>query len=269
MSTSSSVRAASRRASSSSLTRRTLSLRPVRYCGIDVGREALRPAALHAARAPRARGDRARGDVLRARRRRGRGRARCSASAARRWSRSTRRPGGGSTCSRPGAPLRDELGAARRPLRALAGLRRAAVPPRAAALPGARGGSGARALGVVDGQRLRAVRGARAARAVPPGPPSPGRWRRSATARCGSAACARPIPDAVFCSLLGHRPSAEAHAVGPAAADRGAAAARRRRRRRRALAPHARRARRVRGGVRGVRARQRQRAHGSAIRARA
>ena len=56
--------------------------------------------------------------------------------------------------------------------------------------------------------------------------PTPRDARRGARSGDGALRFGRlceTYPDAVFCSLLGHRPSPEAHAVGPAAAHRGAA----------------------------------------------
>ena len=84
--------------------------------------------------------------------------------------------------------------------------------------------------------------------------PGPRRERRAAL-----RAPLRDVPRRGL--LLDDRPppAAQAHAVGPAAADRGAARARRHRRGRRPVAPHARRARRVRGGLRRVHAGQRRR----------
>ena len=172
----------------------------------------------------------------------------------------------------PSGPRRDLLAAgraaarraraARRPLRADAGLRRAALPPRAAALPGARG------VGVapqgweewigVGFELFAALAGLGLYRPEP---------TTAAIAPVGSAALrfGRALRDLPGRDLL--RPArppavAQAHAVGAAAADRGAAHEGRRGRRRRALAPHARRARRVRRRLRRLRARGRARAVG-------
>ena len=104
-----------------------------------------------------------------------------------------------------GAPLRDELGLPRRTLRALAGLRRAALPPRPAPLSGARPRAAGRGVGALDARRLPGVRRARGARSLPPG------GRAGAVSPAGEGALqagrlCETYPDAIFCSLLGHRP---------------------------------------------------------------
>ena len=111
-------------------------------------------------------------------------------------------------------------------------------------------------------RRLRAVRRAGAARPLPPG--RAGRHRHGRRRRRG-AALRPPVRDLSRRRVLlpaRASPAAEAHAVGPAAADRRAAHAGRARRRRRAVAPHARRARRLRRGLRRLRARHGRRAVG-------
>ena len=81
--------------------------------------------------------------------------------------------------------------------------------------------------------------------------------------RPGSSTRPTPTPSSARCSATGHRPKRTP--LGPAAAHRGAQAAHRRGRGRRPLAPHARRARRVRGRpAPGLRARRRGRDPGSA-----
>ena len=109
----------------------------------------------------------------------------------------------------PGMPLRDRARPARRALRALARVRRDPLPPRAAALSGAVGDAGAARLGGVDRRRLGRLRGARRARR------SSGPITRDALeAPVGDGALrfgrlCETYPDAVFCALLGHRPSAK------------------------------------------------------------
>ena len=76
-------------------------------------------------------------------------------------------------------------------------------------------------------------------------------------------------PDAIFCALLGHRPPPKRTPWGRPAADRGAQAQGRLRRRRRALAPHARRDRRLRRRLRRLRAERRARHLGRRSRRRA
>ena len=80
--------------------------------------------------------------------------------------------------------------------------------------------------------------------------------------RAALRAAVRDLPGRDLLRPARPPPVAQADAVGPAAADRGAADEGRPGRRRRALAPHARRARRVRGGLRRLRARRRARALG-------
>src|SRR3954451_16572423 len=208
------------------------------------------PAVVHAARAQGHRGDRARGDVLRARDRRARGphdpglRARRGGRRHRRAVRPTARPAG----ARHARAQRARP--ARRPLRADAGVRRGALSPWAAALPGAGGGRGGTG---VDDRRLRAVRRAGAA-----GPLDPG-WRerraRGRGRRVGDAlgARVRDLPRRDLLRAAGPPPAAQADAVGRPAADRRAQAQGRLRRRRRSVAPHARRDRRLRGGLRRLR----------------
>ena len=91
----------------------------------------------------------------------------------------------------PGAPARERARPAGRPLRAHARVRRRAVPPRPAALPGARPAD--EAAPELDDRRLRAVRGARAARplrARRPTAPSRAGGRR----RCARRGRSRPTP---------------------------------------------------------------------------
>ena len=208
---SSSVRAARRSPSSASLT-------PRHRAGHHTGRHALlRHRRLGQAGQPAARarctsaagadGLELVGDVLRARARSSRSRARSRASARRGGRRrSTRRPGAGWTCSRAGAPAARRARPARRPLRAHARVRRAALPPRPAALPGA----------APSGAAPRWERGWRSASSCSP------RSRRSGAVpdRANGAlegavgagalrtgALCETYPDAIFCALLGHRPS--------------------------------------------------------------
>ena len=100
----------------------------------------------------------------------------------------------------------------------------------------------------------------------------PGRARRhrlgarSDARRAALGRLCETYPDAVFCALLGHRPSPKRTPWGAPAAHRGAAHEGRRGRRRRAVAPHARRARRLRRGLRRLRARHGPRAVGGRAR---
>ena len=211
-STSSSVRAARRSARSSAI-------RPAMLAGdalLRRGRlgEARQPAARDAPRAagPRRRG-RARGHVLRAGRRR---RDRADGPRVRRRGRRRRRRAVRAAAgpARPGQPAARAPRAPRGPLRALARLRRDPLPPRAAAVPGARRRSGARALGGLDGGRLRPLRRPGAARPLPAGEPSVAPDPPAVEAPVGDGALRfgrlfETYPDAVFCALLGHRPPAK------------------------------------------------------------
>ena len=210
MSTSSSVRAASRAARLVvAHAGRTMRCRfGMRYCGIDVSAKPGNQQLVHPARAPRARRRVELVATFYAPATSPRSPGPCSASAARRSSRSTRRPGGGWTSWPPGAPLRDALGLPdgryerSRVCDALLfrrGLPLYPVPAAEQAL--------ARWERWMDG-RLRAVRGAGAARAVPARGrtarvEAPGRGR----ARCASAGCARPTPTRSSARCSGHRPS--------------------------------------------------------------
>ena len=156
--------------------------------------------------------------------------------------------------ARPARPRRGRARPARparRPLRAHAGVRRRALPPRAAALPGAGGGRGGAG---VDGGRLRAVRRAVAARPLDPGRRQRRARGRGRRLRDALGARVRDLPRRDLLRAARPPPAAQAHAVGRPAADRGAQAQGRLRRRRRALAPHARRDRRLRGRLRRLRA---------------
>ena len=177
------------------------------------GRQALRTAAVHAARAPWTRGDRAGGDLLRAGRRRGR---RAHGPRLRRRSgRGDRRAVG--TAARPACGR----SAAARRARAL---RPAATSARACAtrsssvvgcrstrslLPIRRSRAGSRGWTAASRSSRRCHRSDCSAR-----PPSPGRWLLSATARCASAACARPIPTPSSARCSGTGPARSAHRGG-------------------------------------------------------
>ena len=229
MSTSSSVRAARRSPRSPSLAARASLYRPphalLRHRRLgQAGQPAARARCTSGAPGRR---PRARRDVLRARHASSRSRARSRASgAARPSSPSTRRPATACDLLAAGAPLRARARAARRPLRADAGLRRAAVPPRAAAVPGPAAGQRRSGWEEWIARRLRAVRGADRAR------PATGRRRGRRGSRPvgdGRAAPRPPVRDLPGRDLLrAARPPAvaQAHAVGPAAADRRAEAAR-------------------------------------------
>ena len=79
-----------------------------------------------------------------------------------------------------------------------------ALPPRAAALPGAGGGRGAAG---VDGGRLRAVRRrCRRSAAGSRRAPTARSRARSAPSAMRSGRVFETYPDAIFCALLGHRP---------------------------------------------------------------
>ena len=136
-----------------------------------------------------------------------RARSRVSGTA-RRSSPSTRRRLTGSTCwPRAGPRARCSALPAGR-YRAHARLRRDALPARAAAVSGSPRGPGDDGLGEVDLRRLRALRGARRAGPLRPAGPRRhvhGTGRRRT--RCSTAACSRPTPTPIFCSLLGHRPA--------------------------------------------------------------
>ena len=228
MSTSSSVRAARR--SARARHGRHNSLVAVRYCGVDVsakpGNQQL--VTLHERRAADGAWSSWPPSTRPARRRRWPARSRAS-GAARRWSRSTRRPGPRLDLLAPGAPLRAALGLPdgryerMRVCDALLfrrGLPLYPVPP---------AGQAPHGLGAVDRRRLRAVRRAGAPRPLPPG-----RRRRRRLGPVGRAALrfgrlCETYPDAVFCSLLGHRPPPKRTPWGAAAAHRRAADAGRRR----------------------------------------
>ena len=97
--------------------------------------------------------------------------------------------------------------AARGPLRAHARLRRAALPPRPAALPGPARRPGAAGLGAVDRRRLRAVRRAGRARPLPARAGGRRRIEPVGGAALRFGRLCETYPDAIFCALLGHRPS--------------------------------------------------------------
>ena len=228
--------------------------RPMRYCGIDVS---AKPAnqqlcTLHERRS-RGRAGAGR-DLLRAGRHRpGRAhRSRASAAARPSW-RSTRRRATGSTCWRPARRCAQRLGLPDGPLRAHARVRHAAVPPRAAAVPGAGRRAAAAGVGGLDARRLRAVRRARGPRRVPAlrhtGVPGDDRRRRA-----GGRAAVRDLSRRDLLRAARAPPGRQAHAVRAAGADRRAQAQGRRRRGRRAVAADAGRAGRVRRRLRGIRA---------------
>ena len=260
MSISSSVRAASR-SPRSTRPHNSLPWR-VRYCGVDIS---AKPAnqqlvTLHERRAPEGgvelvatfyapgtrRAGRAHDRGLRPRRR-GRGRRRAVGPAAR-------------PARRRRAAAR-RARAARRALRADAGLRRAAVPARAAALPGA-GAPASRRRAGRSGSASASSCSPRSPASGSTGPTADGLDRAGRGRRAALRAAVRDLPRRDLLRPARPPAVAQAHAVGPAAADRGAAHEGRPRRRRRALAPHARRAGRLRRRLRRLRARRRPRALG-------
>ena len=162
---------------------------------------------VHAARAPRRRRRRARRDVLRAGRRRAVARTVLGLRRRGGRRRSTRRRAGGSTCSPPGAPLRARLGAARRAATSASRVCDALLFRRGLPLYPVPAAGQALARWEAGWTRLRAVRRARR-RSGCSGPTA----RRASRAPVGDGALrfgrvCETYPDAVFCALLGHRPS--------------------------------------------------------------
>ena len=153
----------------------------------------------------------------------------------------------------PDSAIRGRARAARRALRADAGLRHAAVPPRAAALPGpvrrpaagARGRTGCASASSCSRRSadLRLYRPAQNGCEGPVG--EHGAHRRAPV---------RDLPGRDLLRAARPPPGRQAHAVRAAGADRRAQAQGDRRRGRRAVAPHARRARRLRRRLRRLRA---------------
>ena len=228
----------------------------MRYCGIDVS---AKPAnqqlcTLHERRGPDG-WSWSPPSTSRARSSRSRAPSRASARARPSWP-STRRPATGWTCWPGVGVAASELGLPGRPLRAHAGLRRAALPPRAAAVPGAVGRRAAAGVAGLDARRLRAVRRARPGSALPAAADAGASRAAWATSALASGRLCETYPDAIFCALLGHRPGAkrtpsglqERIAVLKLKGDR--------RRRRRPVAAHAGRARRLCGRLRRLRPRR-------------
>ena len=186
---------------------------PMRYCGIDVSAKPGQPAARARCTSAAARdGRRARRDVLRARRRRAVARTVLGfgGEAVVGDRRAVR--AGGWTCWPPGRRCATRSACPTGRYERIARLRRAAVPPRAAAVPGARPPSRRWRAGRLDGRSASTLFAALDALGLfrPAAPAAAASRARSATARCASGACARPTPtpSSARCSATARRRSA-------------------------------------------------------------